>query len=183
MPITTDEVKATRSRIACVNELLNSGVITQGALVLNVRNHLWEAFMWLGEQLGSMKEPTPYPASYDSKSAVIEKTANDFDQSIVNILYDEVKGLDDTGKVKRVRAMIKEIFGDPTFVEIPTNEIWIKESFKSLLMAKNWLGIILREIRLTMPQAVTEQWDNPPKEAAEPVSSGNPRPVDGGLGL
>jgi len=178
--VEVENIKTARTRIACVNEVLNRGVVSQTTLVVTTRTYLWEAFMWLGEQLGTMKQPNPYPASYDSKSAVIEKTADDFDAPVVETLIAEIKDLDDTGKVKYLRAVIKEIMGEKVYLAPESAQI--TKSLNSLTMAKNFLGLILREIRSTFPSSVIEQWDAPPVNPAEPVKSENPRPT-GGLGL
>lgn len=38
---------------------------------------LKEAIMWLGMDLKRLNEPNPYPNSYNSENATIEKTADD----------------------------------------------------------------------------------------------------------
>ena len=180
--VEVESIKVVRNRIACVNEVLNRGVVSQTALVATTRTYLWEAFMWLGEQLGTMKQPNPYPASYDSKSAVIEKTADDFDAPAVEALIAEIKDFDDTGKVKFLRSVIKEIMNEKIYLAPESPQI--TKSLNSLTMSKNFLGLILREIRSTFPSSVIEQWDAPPINAANPVKSENPRAAEtGGLGL
>lgn len=181
-------IKDTRSKISSLIQVLNLGVISQDKFAIKAQDHLWEGFMWLGELLGSLKQSTPYPEAYNTGSAVIEKTAEDFDQAIVDIFIQEMKDFDDTGKLKYMRARIKELLKSVLYIEPRPNEAvsFITKSENSIIMAKDWLGLGLREIRLSMPTSVIEQWDNPPviiPPNEETKKEEAKVPVDGGLGL
>lgn len=136
-----------------IDKFINSIPLLQpsGEVILSKRA-LQRSFSWLGEALKESGSQTPYKESDNSKSPVIEPTADHVADNTLQIFFNDTDGTQ-TAKVKRMRGIIEsvlvplKVFRSETANSLGEFDTCVEKSYWDLKEAKHWLGWELARIR------------------------------------
>lgn len=168
----TDERKRLSSVELTIQKFLAGGFFgakpTAGAEVTLALRATQLAKMWLGRALAELRTPSPYPESFNAKSAVIEKTA---DEGYV-IDLEAIEVTDEVAAIKHLRSVLKDmekaihndiqIFTDKNIYQLAVQTAYVNCSNGTM-----WLGMALGAIREAKP-VKEEKKEN--DKAAEPTA-------------
>jgi hypothetical protein len=152
-------IKAIRREIdTCINSIIH---LAPSAEITLAKRELQRSKMWLGQFLGSLGTPDPYPESSDPTSKVIEDQAEHSQITFLSIA-EYSSCLDQISKVKFFREYIqgtvttfrKDIFesGEIGKFVKDDSKFFANESWLRLMESKMWLGIELNRIHESTKQ-------------------------------
>lgn len=134
---------------ACIN---STKYLNSSREVSLAHTQLQRAFMWQGKALGAAGGESPYKESLNSKSSVIEPTADHYDNNNIIARWDLIETTQ-TARIKDFRGLIVDIvkwfkdFIKSSETAGPDYDLYLLQSRLALEEANMWFGWELARIK------------------------------------